>query len=207
MSSDPIIFYEMSSCGFCKKAKELLKPQIMSGEIVVKSSNEAPAGKFRGFPAFTYKDKIHMGLPKSYNELAEKLGKVNLPTNNKSKILLFVMDSCPHCIETKKMLASQINDGTIEIINMNDIRAKNIRAFPTFISKMDPSLVLEGKPPDVNTLMIAMGLLNNGYNSNSVESFQLPSNMMNNQIISPESILNGWKIDKGSYGYLRAGVL
>ena len=64
----------MEGCGFCRKAKELLKNQIESGEIVLKDADES-GGKYQGFPAFESlkNGKSHLGLPKSYNELLEKL--------------------------------------------------------------------------------------------------------------------------------------
>ena len=71
-----IIFYSMGSrCGFCVKAEALLKQQIESGDVVKKSASEA-GKKFSGFPAFesTKTGKTHTGLPKSYEQLAKKLG-------------------------------------------------------------------------------------------------------------------------------------
>ena len=71
-----IIFYSMGArCGYCKKAEALLKPQIQNGDIVKKSASEA-GGKFTGFPAFhsTKTQKTSMGCPKSYEDLAQKLG-------------------------------------------------------------------------------------------------------------------------------------
>ena len=71
-----IIFYSMGArCGYCKKAEALLKPQIQNGDIVKKSASEA-GGKFTGFPAFTSTktQKTSMGCPKSYEDLAQKLG-------------------------------------------------------------------------------------------------------------------------------------
>jgi hypothetical protein len=71
-----IVFYSMGSrCGFCVKAESLLEPQIKSGKIVKKPASEAN-GKFNGFPAFVSEKtgKTHMGLPKSYDQLAKKLG-------------------------------------------------------------------------------------------------------------------------------------
>ena len=62
-------------CGYCKKAEALLKPQIQNGDIVKKSASEA-GGMFTGFPAFTSTktQKTSMGCPKSYEDLAQKLG-------------------------------------------------------------------------------------------------------------------------------------
>ena len=75
--SSPIEFYHMETCGYCKKAKELLKPHIELGHIVVKDASEAN-GRFQGFPAFNSPKtgKTHMGLPESYEALAKKLGHV-----------------------------------------------------------------------------------------------------------------------------------
>ena len=76
--SSPIEFYHMKNCGFCNKAKELLKPHIELGHIVVKDASEAPGGLFTGFPGFKSPKtgKTHMGLPESYDALAKKLGHV-----------------------------------------------------------------------------------------------------------------------------------
>jgi hypothetical protein len=69
-----ITFYSMGAgCGFCVKAEQMLAPQIKSGVIVKRNASEAPQGKFQGFPAFEYNGATHMGLPKSFEELAGKL--------------------------------------------------------------------------------------------------------------------------------------
>lgn len=69
-----ITFYSMGEkCFFCMKAKELLKNEIESGEVIVIEAKDSPKN-FPGFPAFMYKDKEHVGLPSSKVELYNKLG-------------------------------------------------------------------------------------------------------------------------------------
>ena len=69
-----IIFYSANGCGFCVKAKQMLKDQIASGKIMMKDAKEAPKG-VRGFPHFVGKNgKTHTGLPPSAAALMQKLG-------------------------------------------------------------------------------------------------------------------------------------
>ena len=69
-----IIFYSANGCGFCVKAKQMLKDQIASGKIMMKDAKEAPKG-VRGFPHFVGKNgKTHTGLPPSAEALMQKLG-------------------------------------------------------------------------------------------------------------------------------------
>lgn len=71
-----VVFYSMGSrCGFCVMAEKMLNSEIASGEIVVVEASQAN-GKFQGFPSFENKKngKTHTGLPKSKEELYQKLG-------------------------------------------------------------------------------------------------------------------------------------
>ena len=68
----PIIFYSMKGCGFCTKAQKMFAEELANGEIIMKPSNEAPKS-VRGFPTFSYKNKLHSGLPSSKEELYIKL--------------------------------------------------------------------------------------------------------------------------------------
>ena len=68
-----VTFYNMNGCGYCMKAKQMFAAEIESGEIIEKSSREAPPGT-RGFPTFTANGKSHSGLPASKAELYSKLG-------------------------------------------------------------------------------------------------------------------------------------
>ena len=69
-----IIFYTANGCGFCVKAKQMLKDQIASGKIMMKDAKEAPKG-VRGFPHFVGTNgKTHTGLPPSAAALMDKLG-------------------------------------------------------------------------------------------------------------------------------------
>jgi glutaredoxin len=72
-----ILFYYMNGCGFCDKAKNLLAPQIQSGEVKVLSKDQVPSNvQARGFPLFTNENGTvkHEGLPSSFQELQKKLG-------------------------------------------------------------------------------------------------------------------------------------
>ena len=69
---EQVLFYNMETCPFCKKALDLLKDVINKGFIEVKPHTEAPSG-INGFPAFVYNDKQHLGLPKSWDELSSAL--------------------------------------------------------------------------------------------------------------------------------------
>ena len=69
-----IIFYTANGCGFCVKAKQMLKDLIASGKIMMKDAKEAPKG-VRGFPHFVGTNgKTHTGLPPSAEALMQKLG-------------------------------------------------------------------------------------------------------------------------------------
>ena len=69
-----IIFYTANGCGFCVKAKQMLKDLIASGKIMMKDAKEAPKG-VRGFPHFVGANgKTHTGLPPSAAALMDKLG-------------------------------------------------------------------------------------------------------------------------------------
>ena len=71
-----ITFYFMNGCGFCTKAKEMLATEISNGEISIIPSSQAPKG-INGFPTFSYKGKTHSGLPKTKEQLYNKLGYVS----------------------------------------------------------------------------------------------------------------------------------
>ena len=68
-----ITFYNMGSCPYCKKAKQMFAAEIASGEMIEKSADQAPKGA-RGFPTFTANGKMESGLPKNKEELYSKLG-------------------------------------------------------------------------------------------------------------------------------------
>jgi len=60
-------------CGFCEKAKELLKNELKNGKIQIKDSSEAKG--VSGFPHFlnTSNGLTHTGCPSSTSELYKKL--------------------------------------------------------------------------------------------------------------------------------------
>ena len=70
--NNKIKFYNMPGCGFCKKAMEMLKELIDNGTIEVRPHTEANS---QGFPHFENptNGKTHTGLPKSSQELVQKL--------------------------------------------------------------------------------------------------------------------------------------
>ena len=59
----------MIGCGFCQKAKELLKNEIKNGKIQIKDSSEAKG--VSGFPHFlnTSNGLSHTGCPSNTSEL------------------------------------------------------------------------------------------------------------------------------------------
>tara|TARA_A100001011_G_C14318207_1_gene848977 strand:- start:2049 stop:2381 length:333 start_codon:yes stop_codon:yes gene_type:complete len=73
-NNNVIIFYELKGCHFCDLSKDLLKPQIEQGLIVVKDSAEAP-DDVKGYPTFVNpkNGKIHTGKPKNFQHLSEAL--------------------------------------------------------------------------------------------------------------------------------------
>lgn len=70
-------FYHMKGCGFCSRAMDMLKPLIDQGHIEVLSHDKAPAN-VRGFPHFEGPKGEHSGLPKSPEELMNKVGGVHV---------------------------------------------------------------------------------------------------------------------------------
>lgn len=70
-----INFYYMTGCYYCDKAKEMLSKELASGEINLKSSNDAPSG-VKGFPYFENPQTgaSQSGLPQTKDQLYEKLG-------------------------------------------------------------------------------------------------------------------------------------
>jgi len=72
-SLNKIMFYNMSTCPYCKQAQTMLDAEIRKGEIVVIPHTEAPK-HVKGFPYFSWNKKEEYGLPKSAKALFEKLG-------------------------------------------------------------------------------------------------------------------------------------
>ena len=70
-----IILFSMNGCGFCQKAKQLLKKLIDAGMIQVKDAKDAPKG-VKGFPFFlnTENNKQMTGYPGTIDNLMKKLG-------------------------------------------------------------------------------------------------------------------------------------
>lgn len=109
-----ILFYSMPTCGYCKKAMQLLSNELASKEIVLKSSQEAPKG-VSGFPYFVNSSngKTHTGLPSSKMDLYAKLGEGG--AGPQAVIIFYAMDGCGHCVNAKKTLAREIANGMIAV--------------------------------------------------------------------------------------------
>jgi len=94
-----ITFYSMSGCHFCDKAKNILKPQIDNGTIVVKPSSQSN-GEFKGFPSFknNQNGRTHSGCPRTFGELKQILdyseNKENYQHNN-LQVSDIAEKSCP----------------------------------------------------------------------------------------------------------------
>lgn len=78
--SNIINFYYMQGCGFCSQAKDRLKDGISSGIIHIKDKSLAPAG-VRGFPYFTYGDKMYEGAPPDLQTLLKEIGYTPIKEN------------------------------------------------------------------------------------------------------------------------------
>jgi hypothetical protein len=78
-----INFYYMQGCHYCDKAKDMLIKEINTGDIIVKSSKEAPEN-VTGFPFFvnTLTGKSQAGLPSSKDELYKTLDIKDVSENN-----------------------------------------------------------------------------------------------------------------------------
>lgn len=63
----------MIGCGFCEKAKKILKNEIKNGNIEIKDSSEAKG--VSGFPHFlnTSNGLTHTGCPSNISDLYSKL--------------------------------------------------------------------------------------------------------------------------------------
>jgi glutaredoxin len=76
-SDSEIIMFVMATCGFCKKAENILKDAIEEGIVEVKPHTECKHDWCRGFPAFVRKKdgKGTLGCPSSLEHLHEKFDK------------------------------------------------------------------------------------------------------------------------------------
>lgn len=92
----PIIFYNMSGCGYCVKAKKMFSEELKNGSMVLKPASEAPKG-VRGFPTFVYNGKTQSGLPSSKDILYKKLGYINEGYEGLAKSSCSTSDICGPC--------------------------------------------------------------------------------------------------------------
>lgn len=153
-----INFYSMKNCGFCQKAKQILAPQIKQGVIAVHDSKDAPARfNFRGFPAFEYQGRTSMGYPKSFQELAKKLGYAQQPHQAQQPIInLYSLDHCGFCHKAKQILAPQIQKGMVVVKDAKEAPPKyNFTGFPSFEFQGKTST---GCPESFQKLLEALGL-------------------------------------------------
>jgi hypothetical protein len=65
----------MENCGHCETTKVMFEKELESGEIEMRSSEDA-GGRFRGFPSFlnTDNDMVHTGRPNDKQDLYKILG-------------------------------------------------------------------------------------------------------------------------------------
>ncbi len=154
-----IIFYSMgSACGFCVKAESLLKPHIQNGNIIKKSASEAK-GKFNGFPAFesTKTKKTSTGLPKSYEDLANKLGHTSEGFHDVEIIFYSMGNRCGHCVNAEKnILNKQIADGKIQVLPASQAPSGKFNGFPAFVSKVTGKSTM-GAPKSYEDLVNKLG--------------------------------------------------
>ena len=126
---DKIVMYYSDSCGFCNKAKDILKDVMDHIELRNTKDHPLPNG-VNGVPHFEYKGKSHTGCPSSADELFAKLEMVQenyeLNCDNLSEldIVMYSRDGCPFCDKAKNLLGNCIskitvknNEGTPEGVN------------------------------------------------------------------------------------------
>jgi glutaredoxin len=138
-----ITFYNMKGCGYCRKADELFKNEISSGEMIKRPSSDAPKG-VKGFPHFIndVNGKEYSGLPKDYNSLIKAIGEKSYPPN--ALVIFYSMNNCGHCIASKNILSEHIKRGHIVIESHTEAPINTI-GFPAFQSIQSGKIVL-GKP-------------------------------------------------------------
>ena len=155
-----ILFYSMPTCGYCKRAMQLLSNELASKEIVLKSSQEAPKG-VSGFPYFvnSVNNKTHTGLPSSKMELYSKLGVSGggpQPAGDRGAMIIFyAMDGCGHCVNAKKTLAREIANGMISVRPHTE--AVGASGFPAFKSVKTGKMSL-GAPASFQDLLAKLDM-------------------------------------------------
>ena len=126
-----IVFYSMNRCGHCGNAKNILKDQIASGEIVEKDASEAPVG-VAAFPYFQSSNgKSHTGCPQSHADLLEKLGVGVENYQDENVITFYSMNGCGHCLKAKKALAKEIASGKVTLKDASEASGKFL-GYPAF---------------------------------------------------------------------------
>ena len=158
-----IKFYSMGNrCGHCVNTeKNILKKEIAAGKVVVLPASQAPKGKFQGFPAFVsdLTGKSSMGAPKSYNQLAKKLGHHDHHDHHEKyshpEIIFYSMPGCGYCVKAEQLLKKQIQDGTVIKKSASEANGQ-FNGFPAFVStKTGKSHT--GLPPSYNHLTKKLG--------------------------------------------------
>ena len=108
---EKVVMYYSDSCGFCNKAKGILKDVMDHIELRNTKDHPLPNG-VNGVPHFEYKGKSHTGCPSSADELFAKLEmvqeKYELNCDNLSEldIVMYSRDGCPFCDKAKNLLGN-----------------------------------------------------------------------------------------------------
>lgn len=111
-----ITMYKSDSCGFCKKAMNILGPHLSKIELV----DGMPPGA-TGVPHFKSKktNKEHTGCPQSVEHLIQALsGTESFGNALPPGIEMYYADFCGHCKRTKQMLKDA---GVIDQITLIDV--------------------------------------------------------------------------------------
>ena len=132
-----IDFFKMSGCFFCDEAEKMLREQIQSGIISIKSAEQCQQDGHspRGFPFFHCGEtgESQTGLPKSFEDLCAKLGisshspqmphTSHHPTpipGSDGVCKVWVMSGCPWCSRLIDEIEPLVKANKCKIIQHND---------------------------------------------------------------------------------------
>ena len=186
-----ILFFMLDSCGFCKKAKEMLKNEISQGKIKVVPHTDPKAKELglTGFPAFFHEqnETLVKGCPQSAEKLLEDLNKGGSGGSSSdgkggrggggggrgaggggsgnAKIAFFNMDGCGFCVKMKELLKNEIASGEV-VLKSSSEAGPEVKGFPHFVSLVNGKEV-SGAKQSVDDLRTALG-------HPSKESYQQP---------------------------------
>ena len=154
---DKIVMYYSDSCGFCNKAKDVLKDAMSHIELRNTQDHPLPNG-VNGVPHFEYKGKSHTGCPSSADELFAKLEMVQ-ENYEGDKIIMYYSNSCGFCSQAIKLLKDVM--GQIELRNTKDHPLpKGIQGVPHFEYKGKSHT---GCPSDANDLFAKLEMIQENY--------------------------------------------